>query len=150
MIYWEDLAVGWSVTTPEKTVSREEIIDFAEEYDPQPFHLDEEAAKKSILGGLCASGWHIGSIAMRMVHDSFHVDAAALGSPGIAEMRWQKPLYVGDTVFITAEVTGTRESQSRPDMGITNWHWTMTNQRGQTVMTCDTVLLMGRRDTGAS
>lgn len=149
MIYWEDVPVGHSFTTAERTISKEEIIEFASEYDAQPFHLDEEAAKNSILGGLCASGWHSCAIAMRLVYDSFHVNADTQGSPGITECRWRRPLYAGETVKVTVNCINARPSKSRPTMGLTNWTWEMTNQAGETIMTTESWLMMGRRPTGS-
>lgn len=145
MIYWEDVPPGTTFTTAERTISKEEIVEFAGEYDPQPFHLDEEAAKESILGGLCASGWHSCAIAMRLVYDAFHVNADTQGSPGITECRWRRPLFAGETVKVTVKCIDARPSKSRPAMGLTNWTWEMTNQAGYTLMTTESWLMMGRR-----
>ncbi len=145
MKYWEDVPPGTTFTTAERTVTKQEIIEFASEYDPQPFHLDEEAAKSSILGGLCASGWHICAIAMRLVYDSFHVDAATQGSPGITECRWRRPLFAGEAVKVAVTCIDARPSKSRPTMGLTNWRWEMTNAAGDTIMTTESWLMMGRR-----
>ena len=145
--YWEDVPTGTIFTTAERTISKEEIIEFAGEYDPQPFHLDEEAAKDSILGGLCASGWHSCAIAMRLVYDAFHVKAATQGSPGISECRWRRPLFAGETVKVKVTCIDTRASKSRPEMGLTNWTWEMTNANNDTIMTTESWLMMGRRPT---
>jgi len=145
MKYWEDVPPGTTFTTAERTVTKQEIIEFASEYDPQPFHLDEDAAKSSILGGLCASGWHICAIAMRLVYDSFHVDAATQGSPGITECRWRRPLFADETVKVLVTCIDARPSKSRPTMGLTNWRWEMTNAAGETIMTTESWLMMGRR-----
>lgn len=144
--YWEDVSVGTRFTTAERTITKDEVIEFAGEYDPQPFHLDEEAAKESILGGLCASGWHTCSIAMRLVYDAFHSHADTLGSPGVTETRWKRPLFVGETVKVTATCKESRASKSKPDMGLTNWVWEMTNEAGDVIMTMESVLMMGRRE----
>jgi len=150
MIYWEDVTPGTTFTTAARTISKEEIIEFACEYDAQPFHLDEEAAKSSILGGLCASGWHSCAIAMRLVYDRFHINAATQGSPGITECRWKKPLYAGETVKIKVTCIDARPSKSRPAMGLTNWTWEMINAKGDTIMTIESWLMMGRRPDGAA
>ena len=150
MIYWEDVTPGTTFTTAARTISKEEIIEFASEYDAQPFHLDEEAAKSSILGGLCASGWHSCAIAMRLVYDRFHINAATQGSPGITECRWKKPLYAGETVKIKVTCIDARPSKSRPAMGLTNWTWEMINAKGDTIMTTESWLMMGRRPDGAA
>ena len=147
--YWEDVPTGTIFTTAERTISKEEIIEFAGEYDPQPFHLDEEAAKDSILGGLCASGWHSCAIAMRLVYDAFHVNAATQGSPGITECRWRRPLFAGETVKVKVTCIDTRASKSRPTMGLTNWTWEMTNANNDTIMTTESWLMMGRRPADA-
>lgn len=145
MKYWEDVPTGTTFTTAERTITKQEIVEFASEYDPQPFHLDEEAAKASILGGLCASGWHICAIAMRLVYDAFHADAATQGSPGITECRWRRPLFAGETVKVIATCIDARPSKSRPTMGLTNWTWEMTNTAGDTIMKTESWLMMGRR-----
>lgn len=143
--YWDDMDVGFTARTGGKTVTKDEIVEFASVYDPQPFHLDEEAAKDSILGGLCASGWHSCAIAMRLVVDDIYPEMAPLGSPGIEEVRWRRPLYAGETVKVELKVTERRASQKRPDMGLTRFFWTMTNEEGDIIMTCDCWVMFARR-----
>lgn len=142
---WEDLTPGFTFMTKSRHVSKEEIIEFASEYDPQPFHLDEEAAKGSILGGLCASGWHSCCIAMRLVADDFYPHCTPLGSPGIEETRWKRPLFAGESVSVTLEVTESRASKSRPDLGLTRFLWTMKNEAGDIIMTSDCWVMLARR-----
>lgn len=143
--YWEDVPLGLTYKTANHTVTKEEVIEFASEYDPQPFHLDEEAAKHSILGGLCASGWHTCALAMRLVYDAFLKDAAADGSPGVDEVRWRKPLYVGSTVHVNVECIDRRPSASKPDRGLVKWRWVMENQAGDTIMTLESWVMIRRR-----
>jgi len=130
-IYFEDLPNGKILDLGEKHVTREEIVAFASEFDPQPHHLDDEAARQSILGGLSASGWHTCAIMMRLLVDGLAVRAASMGSPGIEEVRWMKPVRPGDVLRMRGEVTSARVSKSRPDMGIVDIEWTLHNQREQ-------------------
>lgn len=148
--FWDDIDVGFTRETPPHTITKDEIITFAREYDPQPFHLDEEAARQSILGGLCASGWHTCSLAMRLVYDGFLSTAAGLGSPGIEECRWRKPLYVDDTIRVTIECIDRRSSESDPARGWIKWRWTMTNQHGETVMVSQSWAMFSRRSGAAA
>lgn len=131
--FWEDIAPDLSFETASHKASTEEIIEFAQEFDPQPFHLDADAAKDSLLGGLCASGWHICSLSMRLIYDTFLYKCAALGAPGIEEVRWRKPLFVEDTVRVQVTVLEKRSSASKPDMGLVKWQWEMLNQNDETV-----------------
>ncbi|BCW88568.1 hypothetical protein sos41_17090 [Alphaproteobacteria bacterium SO-S41] len=133
-IYFEDLPVGKIIEFGGKWVTREEIIDFAQEFDPQPHHLDDEAAKESILGGLSASGWHTCAMMMRMLVDGLARRAASMGSPGIEEVRWMKPVRPGDVLKMRGEVVGARVSKSRPDMGIVDIVWALFNQREQVAL----------------
>jgi acyl dehydratase len=138
MRYFEDMIVG-TKTRSSRTykVTREEVIEFASKYDPQPFHLDDEAAKQTYFGRLSASGWHTGAMAMRlMVETSREAEpTAALGSPGLDELRWVKPVYPGDELVVETELIEKRRSKSRPDMGITKARQTIFNQHGEVVMT---------------
>ena len=96
--YWEDFKVGERIVVGTVGVDRDEVIEFASRYDPQPFHVDEEAAKQSIYGGLIASGWHSCALIMRLISDSYMLEAASLGSPGVENVRWPKPVRPGDTL----------------------------------------------------
>jgi acyl dehydratase len=137
-----------------RLVTREEIIDFAAQFDPQPMHLDEDAARASMLGGLAASGWHSCAILMRMMCDAFVVATASWGAPGVEEVRWLKPLRPGDRLTLRRTVKEKRVSNSRPEMGFVKFHCALVNQHGETVMTLVTPMMVGRRaaapaETGA-
>ncbi len=146
--YWEDFRVGETIEFGSKRVTREEILEFAGEFDPQPFHLDEEAAKNSILGGLCASGWHSCAMLMRMLCDEFILDAASLGAPGVDEVRWKKPVYVDDVLSVKRTCVDRRASKSRPEMGLTRFSYEVLNQKHEVVMTMIGWAMYGRRHPG--
>ena len=112
-------------------MTKEEIIEFAREFDPQPHHLDEDAAKHSMLGGLAASGWHVSSIAMRMFCDAVLARAAAIGAPGVEDCRWMRPVRPGDDLRLEVEIVETRASKSRPEIGFVKLNWQLHNQREQ-------------------
>jgi acyl dehydratase len=138
MRYFEDMIVGTKTRSSRSyKVTREEVIAFARQYDPQPFHLDEEAAKQTYFGRLSASGWHTGAMAMRLMVDTWRdgEPTAGLGSPGLDELRWVKPVYPGDELVVEVELIEKRRSKSRPDMGITKSRQTVLNQHGEVVMT---------------
>jgi acyl dehydratase len=144
--FWEDFPVGLVREFGGRLVGREEILDFAGRYDPQPFHLDDEAAKASLFGGLCASGWHTAAIAMRMMVDGYLGESASLGSPGIDNLRWTKPVYPGDVLSLRMEVLAARPMASRPHVGLVQTRWTVSNQRGEPVMTMEGWGMYRRRD----
>ena len=133
--FWEDFTEGAEFSFGEATPTREEIIAFASAYDPQPFHLDDDAAAASLFGGLCASGWHTCAMTMRMMVDGYLKDSASLGSPGIDELRWLKPVFPGDTLRVRMRVLQSRPMASRPGVGLSLQRWEVDNQHGQTVMT---------------
>ena len=118
-------------------VSRDAVLAFAQQFDPQPFHLDEEAAKGSLFGGLCASGWHTCAMAMRMMCDAYLLDTASLGSPGIDALRWLKPVFPGDTLRVHMEVQEARPMNSRPGVGLVRSAWTVFNQHGEPVLSME-------------
>lgn len=135
MLYFEDIEVGSKQSFGNKLVTREEVIDFASKYDPQPFHLSDEAAAETYFGRLSASGWHTGSMVMRMLVDQMEEhEQAGLGSPGIDELRWLKPVYPGDTLRCETEVLEKRQSQSKPEMGSFKSRLTVFNQDDVPVM----------------
>ncbi|MEZ5954164.1 MAG: MaoC family dehydratase [Hyphomonas sp.] len=138
MKYYEDLVVG-TVTKSSRTydVTREEVIEFAGKYDPQAFHLDDEAAAKTHFGRLSASGWHTAAMAMRMMVEGWkdQEPTAGLGSPGVDELRWRKPVYPGDTLRVESKLVGKRRMKSRPEMGLMKTEQTVFNQDGDIVMT---------------
>ncbi len=146
MIYFEDLEVGAETYFGSYEVTREEVIDFASKYDVQPFHLSDEAAAKTHFGRIAASGWHTAAMVMAVI--SRHVvkhEQAGLGSPGIDELRWKKPVYPGDTLQVHGKIIEKTPSRSRPEMGSFKTHTTGTNQDGVTVMSFTSIVLIRRR-----
>lgn len=138
MRYYEDLVIG-TVTKSERTyeVTREEVIDFASKYDPQAFHLDDEAAAKTHFGRLSASGWHTAAMTMRMMVEGWQTQeqTAGLGSPGVDELRWKKPVYPGDTLRVESKLIFKRRMKSRPEIGLMKTEQTVYNQNDEVVMT---------------
>lgn len=145
MLYFEDFEVGSRRELGSYLVTEEEILAFARQYDPQPFHIDKEAAAKSIYGGLISSGWMTCSIMMRLLVLSTTGKSASMGSPGVDEIRWLKPVYAGDTLTVVLNVLDTRPSQSKPDRGVVHTQWEATNQRGELVCTVKGMGMYGRR-----
>lgn len=137
MKYFEDIVVG-TVTRSLRSykVTREEVIDFASKYDPQPFHLDDEAAKQTFFGRLPASGWHTAAMTMRLMVETLQsgTSLASLGSPGIDELKWIKPVYPGDEIRLETEVLSKRRMKSRPDMGLSRSQSRVFNQDDELVM----------------
>lgn len=148
--YWEDFKVGDIAPMGEKRVDKDEVIAFAKAYDPQPFHVDEDAGKASMYGGLIASGWHTVGMVMRMMVDSYLNDSASLGSPGVDNVRWLKPVRPGDTIRATRHVLETRASASRPDMGLVKTRWEVFNQNDEMVMTMEGYGMFQRRPSGGA
>jgi acyl dehydratase len=126
-------------------VSREAVLEFARQFDPQPFHVDEEAARASLFGGLCASGWHTCAMAMRMMCDAYLLESASLGSPGIDQLRWLKPVFPGDVLSLRMEVLETRPMASKPQVGLVKSRWEMHNQHGEPVLTMEGWCMFRRR-----
>jgi acyl dehydratase len=149
LLYWEDFPVGESVTLGAKSVTAEMIVAFARAYDPQPIHLDEEAAKRSLLGGLSASGWQSCALMMRMLCDGFLLRAASMGAPGVEEIRWMKPLKPGDTIALVRTTLDRRTSKSKPALGLTQFRIELFNQRHERTMTGQYWQLLARRNPGA-
>ena len=131
LLHYEDFSVGQVIDLGPYRVTKQEIIAFAREFDPQAFHLDEEAAKASILGGLCASGWHNCAMLMRMMWDSYLNRSAGMGSNGLSEARWLKPVYAGETLAGNMTVLNKRVSAKRPEMGILECRWQLFNTGGE-------------------
>ena len=129
--HFEDFRPGQRFGFGQYEVTKEEIIEFATEFDPQPHHLDEEAGRKTILGGLAASGWHICAIGMRMFGDAFANQTASRGGVGVEECRWMRPVRPGDVLHIEMEVMETRALKSMPDAGIVKFRWDIFNQHEQ-------------------
>ncbi len=132
--YWEDLEVGSTRELGSVVPTREQILDFARQFDPQPFHLDDAAAEASVFGKLCASGWHTCAMAMRLMVDNFLSQAAALGSPGLESLKWTRPVFPGDTLSLRHTVVDRRPMASRPDVGLVRTVWEMHNQQGDKVL----------------
>ena len=145
--YFEDFTVGFTRSAQGPTVTADAIKGFAAEFDPQPFHLDEEAAKSSLFGALCASGWHTAALCMRMLCDAYLKDSASLGSPGIDELRWVKPVFAGDTLSVKMTVLDSRPSRSRPNIGSVRSRWDVFNQNNELVMHMTGWGLFARRGT---
>ncbi|HVL77843.1 MAG TPA: MaoC family dehydratase [Sphingomicrobium sp.] len=151
MIYFEDLEIGSRTRFGSYEVTREEVLDFARKYDPQPFHLSDEEAAKTHFGRLAASGWH--TCAMTMAVIARHVVAgeqASLGSPGLDELRWLKPVYPGDTLHVSGEIIDKTPSRSKPDIGSFRTRTTVTNQDKIPVMTFTSIVLIRRRPDSAA
>jgi acyl dehydratase len=135
MQYFEDIIVGAKNSFGNRAVVREEVIDFASKYDPQPFHLDDNAAAKTHFGRLSASGWHTCAMVMSMLVENLKTNKqAGLGSPGVDELRWLKPVYPGDTLRCETEVLSKRVSTTKPEMGFFKSKLTVLNQDNVPVM----------------
>lgn len=150
MKYYEDLIVGSRSSYGRYAVTRDEVLAFASKYDPQPFHLSDEAAAQTHFGRLSASGWHSGAMMMAMMVEHMKDDpVASLGSPGLDELRWIKPVYPGDTLRVESELLEKRRSKSRPDMGITKTRTMMFNQHDEQVLSVIANGLVRVREPGA-
>ncbi|MGF1549663.1 MAG: MaoC family dehydratase [Sphingomonadaceae bacterium] len=146
MIYLEDLAPGRTERFGEYRVSREEVLEFARKYDPQPFHLSDEVAAQTPFGRIAASGWHTGAMTMRMLVERWWAAGLqGLGSPGIEELRWLRPVFPGDTLSVEAEILATRPSRSRPGIGLFKARVTTLNQTQEPVMTHVATVMIRRR-----
>ena len=132
---WEDLAVGRVIALGSTIVTREATLAFAQQFDPQPFHLDDAAAEASLFKKLSASGWHTCAMTMRLMCDGYLNDSSSLGSPGIDELRWLKPVYPGDTLSAEMTVLEARVMNSKPHVGLVLSRWRVFNQDGVDVMT---------------
>jgi len=149
--YFEDIEVGRTASFGSYAVTREEVMDFAAKYDPQPFHLSDEAAAQTHFGRLSASGWHTCAMVMSMVVANLKENQqAGLGSPGIDELKWIKPVYPGDTLRCVTEILEKRVSASRPEMGIFKSRMRVFNQDDVMVMTFVSNGLVATRPTGAN
>ncbi len=129
-----DFHVGQVIEAGPRRVEEEEILRFAEAYDPQWFHVDREKARMGAYGGLIASGWHTCSIAMRLSVDAVLAGSDTVGSPGVAYIKWLNPVRPGDSLTLRAEVLETRRSSSKPNLGIMRWRWRLFNQHGEDVL----------------
>ncbi len=145
-IFYEDIDIGQRSNFGSYEVTRDEIIEFASKYDPQPFHLDDEFAKQTPLGALCASGWHTCSMTMRMMVGHLkETGLAGLGSPGVDKIEWKKPVLPGDTLRVEHEIIEKRDSASRPTLGIVKSAYKVLNQNDEVVMTMQGNVMVAKR-----
>jgi acyl dehydratase len=131
MLYFEDYHIGHTFDCGTYDVTKEEIVEFAAEFDPQPHHLDEEAAKNSMLGGLGASGWHVCAMAMRLACDGLFLNSANRGGSRVEEARWMKPVRPGDRLRLEVTIVGLGEAASRPNVGYVKMQWRLFTEAGQ-------------------
>lgn len=143
--WFEDFHVGDAFRSPAKTFTESEIVDYAFTYDPQPFHIDKRAAEDSMYGGLIASGWQVMAVAFRLFMQTNPFGNASLGSPGVDELRWLRPVRPGDSIRTIVTCGETRPSRSKPDRGIAILEYNVVNQHEETVMTLKAVQLLRRR-----
>ncbi|MEX3930879.1 MaoC family dehydratase [Paraburkholderia phymatum] len=147
---YEDMEVGKTYEVGTHTFTRDEIIRFAEQYDPQPFHVDDTGAAASPYGTLIASGWHACSVMMGMLVRNMLQGSTSMGSPGIDDLRWFKPVRAGDTIRMTNSILDKRVSASKPDRGIVSTEWRGINQSGELVITVRSKAIFGLRNPGAA
>jgi acyl dehydratase len=145
-LHWEDFSPGSVSEFGPRPVTRDEIVEFAAAFDPQPMHLDEAAARASMLGSLAASGWHSCCLLMRMISDGFLSQSHFLGAPGVDEVRWLKPLRAGESVIVRATVLETRASRSRPGLGFVKFQFELLDSSGALLMTLTVSPMFARRD----
>lgn len=147
--HFEDLVVGEVVPLGQTTVTKDMIIEFAREFDPFPFHLDEEAARRSLLGGLASSGWQTAALSLRMLVDAFLGTIASMGGLGFSDLKWKKPVMKGDTIGGTATIAGLRRSHGHPERGIVTIDLDIRNQKGEPVMSMRLANLVALRNPTA-
>lgn len=148
--YFEDFYPGQEIDLGTRGVTEDEIIAFARDFDPQPFHVDHDAAARSIYGGVIASGWHTCSMMMRMVVDGLMAKASSMGSPGLDGVRWLAPVRAGDTLNVRYRTLKVKASASKPDRGVVWSKWVAINQHGETVCTIEGMGMFGRRPGGSN
>lgn len=148
--YWDDVEVGEVMEYGTVTVTREAIMDFARRFDPQPFHVDEAAARAHPFGGLVASGLHTMAMCMRLLVDNVLNEAASLGSPGVSRIRWPQPVRPGDVLRVRQRTLSKRRSRSRPDVGLLENRFELFNQRDEVVMEMESTALYRVRDPKAA
>lgn len=149
-LYWEDFKAGAVAVYGPRLVTREEIVAFAAEFDPQPMHLDEAAGAATLLGGLGASGWHMCSLMMRMMADGFILNSSSMGAPGVDEVNWHRPLRPGTRIRLRATVLETRGSNSRPTVGLVKFRFELLDEADALVMTQVNTMMLGRREPGGA
>ena len=150
MHFFEDIEIGQRREVGSFTFTADLIKKFAAQFDPQRFHIDEEEGRKSLFGGLAASGWHLSSLMMRMMFDGFIGRTASMGSPGVNEMRWLSPLRPGDDLTLDMEVADARVSRSRPDTGIVTFKFVVKNAAGVTLGEMVSPIMVRRRADAAA
>ena len=150
MKYWEDFRIGERAELGSHTFSEEEIVAFGREYDPQPFHTDADKAKHSGFGGLIASGWQTCAVGMRLMVEGYISQTVSLGSPGIDNIRWLKPVRPGDILHFRSECIEKTASRSKPDRGVAKFKVTVMNQRDEPVMTVTTIGMYRRKPDDAA
>jgi acyl dehydratase len=143
--HYEDLAVGEEIPLGRTPVSKQMIIEFAREFDPLPFHLDEDAAKASLLGGLAASGWQTAALTLKLLDEAFLNTIATMGGLGFTDLKWKRPVMVGDTITGTATIAALRRSRSHPERGIVSLELDVRNQKGEPVMSMSLANLVEAR-----
>jgi acyl dehydratase len=148
-LHFEDFEPGTITVYGPRLVTREEIVAFAAEFDPQPMHLDEAAASATLLGGLAASGWHTCCLLMRMIADGFVLDSHSMGAPGVDEVHWLKPLRPGTQIRVRATVLDKRVSQSRPEMGFVRFRYEVLDEHDAVLTTLTSSMMMVRREAEA-
>jgi acyl dehydratase len=148
-LYWEDFQPGAVAVYGPRLVTREEIVAFAAEFDPQPMHLDEAAASATMLGGLAASGWHICCLLMRIIADGFILSSSSMGAPGVEEVRWLKPLRPGTRIRVRSTVLESRASNSRAEMGLVKMQHEVLDETDTVLATLTSTAMLGRRRPGA-
>ncbi len=151
MLYWEDLEVGAATIFGSYEVTREEVLEFAGKYDPQPFHLSDEAAARTHFGRIAASGWHTAAMTMRVIVDALsRQPQAGLGSPGVDDLRWLRPVYPWDTLTMRGVIVDKTPSRSKPEIGTIRTQTTVTNQDSVDVMRFTSIVMMQRRPPGGA
>ncbi len=150
LLYFEDFPQGAEYELGPWPVEREDVIEFASEFDPQPMHLDEEAGKESLLGGLAASGWHTCAMVMRMMAEAYILRSSAQGAPKVDYVRWKRPVMPGDTLRGTSRVVSARPLNSRPGIGVVQLEHEIRNQRGEVVCESANPTFFGMRERDGS
>jgi acyl dehydratase len=149
-LYWEDLLPGSVRDLGTVSVDAQQIKEFAAKYDPQPFHLDEEAGRQSMFGALAASGWQTACLAMRLTVDNMLRHTDSKGSPGLDSLKWIKPVYPGDVLNLRHTILESRPLKSRPDTGLVRSRWEMFNQHGDKVLEMEGYGMFGRRSPASA
>ena len=145
--FFEDFRPGESLSFGGYTLSEDELTDFAQDFDPQPFHIDDEAARNSIFGGLIASGWHTAAVMMKLFVENVLLDCATIGSPGFNDLRWHQPVRPGDTLRVEASCVDTRPCGSHPEIGAVEYELKVFNQHDELVASLRYIVLVRRRET---